>query len=1355
MSNRAWVTLATNDSYGLGALVLAHSLRRVRSTHSTVVLITPSVTDAMRDRLRAVFTEVVTVDVLDSRDAAHLALLQRPELGITFTKIHCWGLTQYEKCVFLDADTLVVQNCDELFEREELSAAPDVGWPDCFNSGVFVYTPSTATFDALIKFAQERGSFDGGDQGLLNSFFSDWARSDINKHLPFLYNVTSAAFYSYLPALKQYGQDLKIIHFIGAAKPWLQPYDFETRSVSAPDHLQGLLQLWWDLFVGQVHHQLDTSMVEDVEVEAPPMPPPDAQHYEPSLDPRSEFRWHHPDAQLQDEAVADKPDFTDFYDPWQNYKGNVPPNPNPEVSDDHKAVRDYAWEYKAPAHTDAWQPPAGYQHDTHWHNEPHHTHSHDHIDHSRDHSHTHTHHTDEHHGWYHHHEAGQSFTNHETPHHHHSENHHNHGQTHAQYPHDHHYDHTSHHHHDHSHSEQPHESSNSQWSKGLDHTQVDTSRVHIVHHVHIDYDNERGNEEAGVPVAIKDMNGDASETESCDHEDIKPRHPYDNYYLKHISTIDSYGRKICSHEIPPTPSPSSSEYMTPNDSEEEDEALENQASQSGVAGNLARVVPGAAAREALDELTRRQGWEAGNIDYMGADSFDNIWAKISQTLSQPRTSPPKDQPKQPSPPKEAPKRPSPPKEAPKQPSPPEEAPKQPSPPKEPAPKQPSPPKEAPAEAKPAEAPAEAKPAEAPAEVKPAEAPAEAKPAEVPAAEPVAEAAGKPTPISPAAEAPAPAPAPAEAPAPAPAPAAPAAVPVEAAPAPAAEPPKEEIKEKTDKPEVPPTPPATPKSTPEPSTPVAEAPAAVEPMLAAAPAAPATPAAPESPAPAASAPLSPAPAASAPLSPAPAASAPLSPAPAASAPLSPAPAASAPLSPAPAAPAAATPEKALDVTSASSDSPPLANTPSKDDAPVDPAAKSEERERRKKVEKLQLSPPAAADPLATPDSELEDAAALAQSIIASELTPTDPPAPTPASPVSLAQIGVKPKGKTTAAQIESSIAPATPSAEAPSTPSAAAPSTPSAAAAATPSEVAPSTPSAVAPATPTAAAPATPSPEAPAKPSATTPATLTATTPATPSAAASATPITKALATSGAAAPSMTSSKAPATPEAEAPATPSAAAPAKPVVDAPATPSAAAPATPVAKAPATQSAAAPATPVAEAPATRSAAAPATPVAEAPATPSAAAPATPVAEAPATPSAAAPATPVAEAPATPSAAAPATPVAEAPATRSSAAPATPVAKAPATASTVAPATPVAEAPATPSAAAPASPSTPTSEAPSTPSSEPSTPSAETPSTPTTAEAPKEATKKKVVKKVVKKEGDAPVPPPRKKEKKPKDK
>lgn len=55
----------------------------------------------------------------------------------------------------------VLQNVDELFDREELSAAPDAGWPDCFNSGVFVFRPSEETYDSLLKFAMSQGSFDG------------------------------------------------------------------------------------------------------------------------------------------------------------------------------------------------------------------------------------------------------------------------------------------------------------------------------------------------------------------------------------------------------------------------------------------------------------------------------------------------------------------------------------------------------------------------------------------------------------------------------------------------------------------------------------------------------------------------------------------------------------------------------------------------------------------------------------------------------------------------------------------------------------------------------------------------------------------------------------------------------------------------------------------------------------------------------------------------------------------------------------------------------------------------------------------------------------------------------------------
>ncbi|XP_057332963.1 general transcriptional corepressor trfA isoform X1 [Microplitis mediator] len=264
MGGFAWVTMVTNDSYSLGALVLAHSLKRAGTRHDLAVLITPGVTAAMREKLSSVFTLVQEVNVLDSRDESNLALLARPELGITFTKLHCWRLTQYEKCVFVDADTLVIRNCDELFEREELSAAPDVGWPDCFNSGVFVFKPSQQTFASLTAFAASKGSFDGGDQGLLNLYFSDWAHKDISKHLPFIYNMCSTATYSYLPAYKQFGEEVRIIHFIGSTKPWLQHFDTQTGIVHpSPDsnHVQSLLQHWWNIFCRDVHSQLSPAML--------------------------------------------------------------------------------------------------------------------------------------------------------------------------------------------------------------------------------------------------------------------------------------------------------------------------------------------------------------------------------------------------------------------------------------------------------------------------------------------------------------------------------------------------------------------------------------------------------------------------------------------------------------------------------------------------------------------------------------------------------------------------------------------------------------------------------------------------------------------------------------------------------------------------------------------------------------------------------------------------------------------------------------------------------------------------------------------------------------------------------------
>ncbi|XP_033469870.1 glycogenin-1a isoform X2 [Epinephelus lanceolatus] len=259
MTDEAFVTLATNDSYAKGAMVLGQSLRSHNTTRKLVALIGPHVADQCRDVLSSIFDEVCVVDVMDSGDAAHLALMKRPDLGVTFTKLHCWTLTQYSKCVFLDADTLVLSNVDELFEREELSAAPDPGWPDCFNSGVFVFRPSNETHEKLLTFCSENGSFDGGDQGVLNSYFNTWATADISKHLPFIYNLSSIAIYSYLPAFKQYGHNAKVVHFLGKVKPWNYSYDAQRGEVKghslSPDQCDlhpDYLLMWWQVYAKSV-----------------------------------------------------------------------------------------------------------------------------------------------------------------------------------------------------------------------------------------------------------------------------------------------------------------------------------------------------------------------------------------------------------------------------------------------------------------------------------------------------------------------------------------------------------------------------------------------------------------------------------------------------------------------------------------------------------------------------------------------------------------------------------------------------------------------------------------------------------------------------------------------------------------------------------------------------------------------------------------------------------------------------------------------------------------------------------------------------------------------------------------------
>jgi alpha-N-acetylglucosamine transferase len=201
----AFATLITNDPYLPGALALAHSLHSTSTPHHVIALVPPNVlSSATISQLYRAFDRVVYVpSIMRSgkdgegveSDKVNLRLLGRPELDVTFTKLHVFnpqvidgeGVT-YAKVCFLDADAFVIRNVDQVFDFIDdqgsasdddsdddnhvgdrvqgrggvvFAAAADVGWPDMFNSGVFVARPSKRIFDELVQEAGKTGSFDG------------------------------------------------------------------------------------------------------------------------------------------------------------------------------------------------------------------------------------------------------------------------------------------------------------------------------------------------------------------------------------------------------------------------------------------------------------------------------------------------------------------------------------------------------------------------------------------------------------------------------------------------------------------------------------------------------------------------------------------------------------------------------------------------------------------------------------------------------------------------------------------------------------------------------------------------------------------------------------------------------------------------------------------------------------------------------------------------------------------------------------------------------------------------------------------------------------------------------------------
>lgn len=249
----AYVTLVTNDDFALGAGALLNSISASGTVADRVVMHTHGVSDSALASLAG--ARLVRVDLLPTSDAFNVAHGRDRIHGVApfskgekpafhtpldnFAKLRLWQL-DYDRVVFLDADTLVLRNIDRMFDYPEFSAAPNVyeSLADFhrLNSGVFTARPNGETFKRMLAHLDRSDVFwRRTDQTFLQDFFPDW------HGLPVTMNMLQYVWIN-LPELWSW-QDICVLHY-QYEKPW--------EDHAKADRLRPLIDLWHDFASGRV-----------------------------------------------------------------------------------------------------------------------------------------------------------------------------------------------------------------------------------------------------------------------------------------------------------------------------------------------------------------------------------------------------------------------------------------------------------------------------------------------------------------------------------------------------------------------------------------------------------------------------------------------------------------------------------------------------------------------------------------------------------------------------------------------------------------------------------------------------------------------------------------------------------------------------------------------------------------------------------------------------------------------------------------------------------------------------------------------------------------------------------------------
>lgn len=228
----AIVTSLYTDSFATAIATLGHSLNKVNSTASRLLLYLP---EKVSPRALCIATSTGFVPHPISRIPP-----PRGGKGVfwkfmdQYSKLNIWTLSDsgIKAAVYLDADTLVLSNFDELFNLPyNFAAVPDVyvdgqGWSLSFNAGVLFLRPSREVFeDMLSKIATASYNMHEAEQSFLNHYYG----AEVVR-LPYAYNANLAIKSRKPEVWADVKREARIVHYT-LVKPFLAEDDNSGKAV--------------------------------------------------------------------------------------------------------------------------------------------------------------------------------------------------------------------------------------------------------------------------------------------------------------------------------------------------------------------------------------------------------------------------------------------------------------------------------------------------------------------------------------------------------------------------------------------------------------------------------------------------------------------------------------------------------------------------------------------------------------------------------------------------------------------------------------------------------------------------------------------------------------------------------------------------------------------------------------------------------------------------------------------------------------------------------------------------------------------------------------------------------------------